>query len=297
MSVVVRVPASTANLGPGFDCLGMALALYNEIRLAPADAPRITIQGEGADRLQRDPSNLAYRCATLGYQLSGRPAPPFALELVNRVPLARGLGSSSTAIVGGLLAGATLARVPLSPEQLVTRAAEIEGHPDNVAPAVYGGCTVAVVAESVRVARVPVPADLSTVIFVPAQPLATRQARQVLPDVVSRSDAVFNLGRAALLVAALCADQRDLLPVAQEDRLHQDARTVLMPALPALLAAAREAGALLAALSGAGPSVLALVDDDAEAVAAALAAAAQRNGLEGQVLHLPISQEGAHVVA
>lgn len=294
MTLTVRVPASSANLGPGFDCLGLALALHNEVRIAESSVPRVTIIGEGEHDLRRDPSNLVYRCATIGYQLSGRAAPAFAIDLRNAIPLSRGLGSSSAAIVGGLLAGAALAGVSLSPEELVTKAAEIEGHPDNVAPAVYGGCTVAVVADGVRVAPVPFPTDLNALVFVPSRRLATAKARGVLPETVSRADAVFNLGRTALLVAALCGDRRDLLPIASEDRLHQDARAVLIPALPRVLAAAREAGARLAALSGAGPSILALVDQHADEVAAAMVAAAGPD-LPGRVLRLAIARDGATI--
>ncbi|MCS6800995.1 MAG: homoserine kinase [Chloroflexota bacterium] len=294
MTLTVRVPASSANLGPGFDCLGLALALYNEIRISAASIPHISITGEGEHDLRRDPSNLAYRCATIGYQLSGRAAPAFALELRNAIPLSRGLGSSSTAIVGGLLAGATLAGLRLSREELVTKAAEIEGHPDNVAPAVYGGCTVAVVANGVQVAPIPFPAGLRALVYVPTRRLPTAKARGVLPETVSRADAVFNLGRTALLVAALWADRRDLLPIACEDRLHQDARAALIPALPRVLAAAREAGARLVALSGAGPSILALVDERDEEVAAAMAAAAGSE-LPGRVLPLAIAREGVTV--
>ena len=179
MTVTVRTPASSANLGPGFDCLGLALALYNRVRLAEASAPRVVVTGEGEHDLRRDPSNLVYRCATIGYQLSGRAAPAFALELDNAIPLARGLGSSSAAIVSGLLAGAALAGLSLSRAELVTKAAEIEGHPDNVAPAVYGGCTVAVVADGVRVAPLPFPNDLVALVFVPSRRLATAKARGV----------------------------------------------------------------------------------------------------------------------
>ncbi|MFN8533767.1 MAG: homoserine kinase [Dehalococcoidia bacterium] len=295
MSIAVRVPASSANLGPGFDCLGLALELHNRVRIAEATVPSVQVSGEGDQDLRRDPSNLVYRCAAIGYQLSGRPAPAFALELDNRVPLSRGLGSSSTAIVGGLLAGAALAGVTLGREELVSRAAEIEGHPDNVAPAVYGGCTVAVMADSVRVASVPIARELSALVFVPARRLSTAKARGVLPETVSRADAVFNLGRTALLVAALWGDRRDLLPVAGEDRLHQEARAALIPALPAILDGARRAGARLAALSGAGPSVLALVDQHIGEVSQAMQDAAAANGITGRVLHLQIERDGAQI--
>ncbi|GIW06239.1 MAG: homoserine kinase [Dehalococcoidia bacterium] len=294
MTLSVRVPASSANLGPGFDCLGLALALYNRIRIAEASTPHVVVNGEGEHDLRRDPSNLAYRCATIGYQLSGRAAPAFALELHNAVPLSRGLGSSSTAIVGGLLAGAALAGVALSPDELVTKAAEIEGHPDNVAPAVYGGCTVAVIADGVRVAPIPFPAELTALVFVPSRRLSTAKARGVLPETVSRADAVFNLGRTALLVAALCTNRLDLLALAGEDRLHQDARAALIPALPRVLDAARQAGARLAALSGAGPSILALADDRIEDIAAAMTAAAGSD-LPGRVLRLAVAPKGATV--
>jgi homoserine kinase len=295
----VRVPATSANLGPGFDALGLALGIYNTVRVAPAPALEIVVAGEGAGALPRDPRNLLWRAACAALERAGVAPPAVRLACDHQIPLARGLGSSSAAIVAGLLVGNRLAGDRLRSDELLALAVALEGHPDNVTPALLGGVRVCVQGErGVYQAAVPLARPLHAALFVPDRPLPTAEARRVLPDRVSLGDAVYNLGRAALLVAALASGEYHLLAEATRDRLHQPARARLLPALPTLLEAALAAGALGACLSGAGPTVLALVEDAAKAarVGEALLAAAARAGERGRLLTAPVGVRGAEVM-
>jgi homoserine kinase len=297
---VVRVPATSANLGPGFDALGLALDLHNTVRVEPADQVEVAIAGEGEGTLSTGPDNLVYRSlARLATRL-GRSAPAVRLRCENRIPLARGLGSSSAAIVAGLVAGNRLLGGELDADALLALAVEIEGHPDNVTPALLGGVRVCVQgADGVVQAAVRPARPLQAVLFVPDQPMATEEARGLLPPQVSRADAVFNLGRTALLVAALVGGEYALLREATRDRLHQPARAELFSAMPRFFEAALEAGALGACLSGAGSTLLALVEGSdaagAEAVRAAFEATARREGTGGGTLLAAVGGPGAVV--
>jgi homoserine kinase len=294
MRVRVRVPASSANLGPGFDALGLALALHNDVTAEEADSVTITAEGEGADRLGTGPRNVVARGVRLAYEAVGRPFPGCALTCVNRIPLARGLGSSAAAWVAGLVAGNALLGAPLDREALLVLAARAEGHPDNVAAAVYGGLTVSSSDGSgTRALTLPVPPELRWIVLVPEVTSTTAEARAVLPKSVSRADAVFNVQRVALLLAALQTRRPDALAVALEDRLHQPYRRRLFPWLPAVAAAARDAGALGCVLSGAGPSMLAVVTGDGDAVARAMETALGKAGIEGRARVLDVDAAGA----
>ena len=232
MRVHVRVPATSANLGPGFDALGLALALHNEVVAAEAEGVTVKIEGEGADRLARDAGNVVARGVKLAYEAAGRPFTGCALECVNRIPTARGLGSSAAAWVGGLVAGNALMGSPLSREALLGLAARAEGHPDNVAAAIFGGLTVSCgTPEGVTAITLPVTKSLAWVVLVPEVTSATAEARALLPRSVPREDAVFNVQRVALLLAALQAALPAALSVALEDRLHQPYRLKLFPML------------------------------------------------------------------
>lgn len=293
----VRVPATSANLGPGFDAIGMALDLANVVHVAPAEALAVRIEGEGAGVLAEGPDNLVYQAMTCLAERLGEPPPPVRLHCVNAIPLARGLGSSSAAIVAGLVAANHLYGDRLSPDALLELAVALEGHPDNVAPALLGGVRVCVQTDAgVCQAPVPLRRPLRAVLFVPDFPMPTEAARRALPATVPLPDAVFNLGRAALLVAALATGAYDLLREATRDRLHQPARTALFPAMPAFFAAALEAGALGACLSGAGSTVLALVETQTAAVAAALETVAAREGIGGRIITTAVGAEGARVL-
>lgn len=195
----VTVPATTANLGPGFDCLGLALSLYNTMIVRPADALQLAVQGQGAGKLVEDETNLVWQAACHLWQRLGYPEPALSLAMHNGIPLSRGLGSSSAAIVAGLLLANYIAGAPYTQAALVDMATELEGHPDNVAPALLGGLVVSGVAgDQVLTAGFPWPQELQVVACVPDFELSTQQARQALPAIVPYSDAVFNVSRAAM---------------------------------------------------------------------------------------------------
>jgi homoserine kinase len=263
-AVRVRAPATSANLGPGFDALGLALGLYDDVVVRVADAGlHVDIAGEGADTLPRDEANLLVRSLRTAFSALG--GQPRGLEVVcaNRIPHGRGLGSSSAAICAGLLAAravTTGAEARLSDEALLELASEIEGHPDNVAACLLGGFTLAWgEAGAVRAIRMEPATTIVPVVFVPARPLATETARGLLPRTVPHADAAANAGRAALLLEALTRRPELLLP-ATEDRLHQDYRAPAMPESVDLVGRLRADG-VPAVISGAGPTVLALTGD------------------------------------
>lgn len=258
-TVRVRVPATSANLGPGFDALGLALTLYDEVTVRVVGSGiRVTVSGEGAGELPDDESHLVVRCALTAFERIGVRPPGLAVSCVNRIPQARGLGSSSAAIVAGILAARALAPDASSfdDDAVLRLASEIEGHPDNVAPCLLGGATIAWLdgrgAQAVRVE----PAEgVRPVVYVPEERGLTAHARAALPPTVPHADAAYNAGRAALLVHALSREPALLLP-ATEDRLHQSYRAPGAPATYALVSELRSAG-IPAVVSGAGPAVLA----------------------------------------
>jgi homoserine kinase len=288
-SIVVRAPATSANLGAGFDCLGVALDLWNEVSATAGNL--------AAD----DGSNLILRAARAAFEHAAAPYPGFQLECTNRIIFNRGLGSSAAAIVCGVLIANRYMGSPLDASEVLDVAAALEGHPDNVAPCLLGGARVSVLADSGRVvqARIPVALTLCAVCFVPDMHVPTPHARGLLPASVSLADAVYNVGRASLLVAALASGQPSLLAEGTRDRLHQPFRLPLFPDGATLLEAAMHAGALGAYVSGAGPTILALCGDGEQAasVAQAFEETAQQRGVAGSTLRLALSQRGAHVVA
>jgi homoserine kinase len=263
--VRVRVPATSANLGPGFDAFGLALTLYDELIVTPGGSGvTVQVSGEGAGDVALDESHLVVRSIRAGLEALGVPVPGFTLRCENRIPHGRGLGSSSAAIVGGLAAAYGLAGEPVDRERLVVLANEIEGHPDNVAAAVLGGFTIAwVEGETGRAVRLDPVAGLAAVAYVPDNRVLTKQARGLLPSVVSHTDAAANAGRAGLLVAAVTG-RPGLLLTATEDRLHQDYREPAMPESLALVHKLRGSG-LAAIVSGAGPTVAVLGESVAPA--------------------------------
>ena len=228
---------------------------------------------------------------------AGRPVPAMSLTCRNDIPTARGLGSSSAALVGGLTAGNELCGRPFSQTDLLQIAAEIEGHPDNVAPALFGGMQIAVYeGDRVICAPVPVPEELSAVLYIPSLPMPTEEARGLLGIEVPRSDAVFNIGRAALLVRAMATGDLERLDIATEDRLHQPARQTIFFPMKNIIRAALGAGALGAFLSGAGSTVLALATENEFTIGYEMADAAAKSGIDGEVRITRPTTEGAGVV-
>lgn len=295
-AVKVRVPATSANLGAGFDCLGIALNLYNRLEAHEDDGLRIEMQGEGAGLIPTDASNLIHAAMKRAYEAAGRPCPGFFIRQVSAVPLSSGLGSSAAAIVGGLVAANALMGDPLDDAELLRIACAIEGHPDNVTPCLLGGLTVSVMdGGAVRCARIAPHERFRFAAMVPSFRLSTQKARQVLPDTVSRADAVRNVGRAVLMAAALEQGLCDALRTACDDRLHQPYRKALIPGWDDVTASAADAGALGVYLSGAGPTMMAIYDGKDEGFPRRLADALE--GVQGdwKVHRLECCPEGAAV--
>lgn len=285
--ILVRVPASTANLGSGFDTIGMALQLYATIRMRVAEKTRIRLIGPHLNGLPADENNLIYRVAEQVFRLAGVPMPNIEIEVESDIPLTRGLGSSASAIVGGLVAANELAGCPFSHDEILKFAASREGHADNVAAALFGGIVItAMDGENVSYVRISPPDNLKAVVAIPDFQLPTAEARRVLPSSYSREDAVYAISRAALLAAALASGNTTVLHEAMKDRLHQPYRIKLVPGLEEILKGARRYGALGAALSGAGPAVLALTEGPDEPLKEFMKTAFLKNGINCQTLTL-----------
>jgi homoserine kinase len=296
-TVTVRVPASTANLGPGFDSLGLALTLYNTAKIAiRADGEvRITVEGEGRGHLDREgKQSLVARAAAAAFRHLGAEPAGLDIALQNQIPLRRGLGSSGTAILAGIAGAAALLGRALPAEEVLRLALPFEGHPDNLAPSLLGGLVASGLADgSVLAVRVPLGAPLKAVAVIPDRELPTAEARRVLPRQVPREDAVFNVTRTALLVASLATGEFACLPEASRDRLHQPYRASLLPGLEEVCEVARKAGALAAFLSGAGSTILALVAGGGEQVGEAMQRLwRDRFGIMAAVRLLDVDTEG-----
>ena len=284
------IPATTANLGPGFDCLGLALSLTNQVTVKIADAGlSIEVHGEGAESIATDETNLVFKSAERLFERVGRRPPGLQIIQNNQIPVSSGLGSSAAAVLAGLLAANTLLGFPLTDTKLLTLATDIEGHPDNVTPAFYGGLTLSLFdGEDLIVDHIPVP-DMTVVVVLPVFDLLTIEARAALPAQVPLSDAVFNASRVGLLVRALGAGDYDRLRIAMQDRLHQPYRMSLIPGMQTVFNEALEAGAAGVVLSGAGPSVVAFASDNHEAIEKAMKEAFSAVGLESRSWILPIA--------
>lgn len=302
--MVVDVPASTANLGAGFDTLALALDLRDRIEVEVVDAPglELSVSGEGAGALPAGRDNRFVVALETGLRWALGEVPlevGFRIAMHNAIPLGRGLGSSAAATVAGLVAANALTGNGLDQRRLLTLSIEIEGHPDNAAAALLGGFVViAVVDGRPETIRFDVPKDLGVVLFVPDVQMATTEMRAALPHDVPHRDAVFNLGRVALTVAGFASGRYDTLRAGTEDRLHEPYRAVAYPALPRLLAAARAAGALGACLSGSGSTVLAFGDSapSLKAIGSAFIDVAAELDLTGSVRALSPRNAGAVVI-
>jgi homoserine kinase len=310
-TVTVTVPATTANLGPGFDCFGAALTLYNHFKFSavtpdPATADqnplRIVVTGLEADRVITDQTNLVYQAFAKFYAHLNQSPPPVAIEIDLGIPLARGLGSSATAIAGGLMGANHLAGKPLTQLELVNLAIDMEKHPDNVVPALLGGCRLAAsVPEELatpgkawEICDVPWHSELVPVVAIPEFELSTEKARQVLPTQYSRADAIYNTAHLGLLLRGLATHNGQWLRVAMSDRLHQPYRKVLIPGYDAVYAAALNAGAYGLTISGAGPTLLALSSAGQSAdVAIAMVEAWEKAGIQSHAKSLQIDMRGS----
>ncbi|MCY0875797.1 MAG: homoserine kinase [Firmicutes bacterium] len=297
MKISAYVPATSANMGPGFDCMGIALDLWNEIHAELSDVTEVSIEGHGVDSLPRDDSNLVLACMRMLYDRCGQSMPAVRLRMVNRIPIAAGLGSSAAALVGGLLIANAFLDTPFTRAQILRIAVEDEGHPDNVAPAFLGGAMLAYLHEDgVTNVQLPLRDNFTFAAVTPDFPLLTEKARGILPGVVSRADAVFNIAHASFLTAALTTGNIPLLRRALTDRLHQNARKALIPGFDEVVEAADRAGAIGTVLSGAGPTILAFAQGTPEAhrVGDAMARAFEMAGCGSTVHVLPPAAIGAY---
>ena len=304
MKFEVRVPASTSNLGPGFDCFGLALKLYLTVgaTVVPRAAEQCKVTTTGAkenEALPRNAVNLIYRAMSFAVQREGATLPPVELLVQNEIPLASGLGSSAAAIVAGIKLGGLITSNQIPNERIQVYATEFEGHPDNVAASLYGGFLTSTVCSDGTVisAKFPWPAEIRAVVVSPHSQLPTHVARAALQRTVSRQDAVYNLQRTALFTAALAQQRYDLFWEAMHDRLHQPQRESLVPGLAEALALPRMPGLLGIALSGAGPSIVALVNGNEEAIGARLASCFQARRIESTVRILDVDNEGCQVTS
>lgn len=272
MTVVrVKIPATSANLGPGFDTFGMALSFYDEYQAEVVESGlEIVVTGEGKDDIPTDASNLIYKSLALVFEKQNKKIPGLRIHCENNIPHGRGMGSSGAAVAGGVMlaAGILKDQVEITEQQLLEYATELEGHPDNVAPALFGGLTIAWVDDNhvPHHKKLSVHRGVSPLVLVPPHQMSTKLARSLQPESVPHTDAVFNVSRSALLVAAL-TQSPELLLDATEDRLHQSYRASAMPETSDLIEKLR-ADYHPAVVSGAGPSVLVLEDDPAKRVEA-----------------------------
>ena len=300
-TIRVRVPGTSANCGPGFDAIGVACTIYNdlELTLKGEEGLVIEIEGEGAANIPADERNIVLRAIRTILKRAHREdeVKGFHIRMTNHIPLSRGLGSSAAAIVAGLKAANALLGNRFSRRELLQMATNIEGHPDNVAPAIFGGFTISVVTRGrVECFSLMPRMPLKLVVAVPEFPLSTRLARSVLPEQVKMKDAVFNVSRAALLVAALTKGQPRFLRSAFADALHQPYREKLIPGMKDVFRAACRAGALGASLSGAGPCLIAYTLENEAAVGQAMVEAFQEHEIEAHALQLSLDAHGARIL-
>jgi homoserine kinase len=299
--VRVRVPASAANLGPGFDCLGLALDLWNQATFKPGGrGVRMRVSGEGSQQLPHEESNLVVQAMQRFYHHRGLAVPGnLSITCHNEIPLSAGLGSSATAILLGLLGANALSGAAATQEEILELAAEMEGHADNSAASLAGGLVLVtrfgehIHTRRYDLAKVPI----SIAMAVPAVELPTQAARRALPKQVPMPDAVFNLGHVPLVIEALCSGDLEMLGKAMDDRLHQPYRLPLIPGAEGAFLAARHSGAAAVAISGAGPGVVAFVHGDAAPVAQAMVAAFNAASVRARGLTLKISLQGAEVTS
>jgi homoserine kinase len=289
-----RIPASTANLGAGFDALGLGLARHLRVAIEPAERLSIKSEGVSADRIPSNEDNLIYKVALNTAKHRNRPLPPFRMEIDNEIPLARGMGSSAAAIIAGITCYEILTNDWLDEQELFRCAFDFEDHPDNLGACLYGGLIAGVAADdgTVQVAQMQIPCRLSTVVVIPSFELSTGKARAVLPKTYSFHDIIYNTQRSALTIAALMTCNKKLLREAMKDRIHQPYRAKLIPGLEEILELQTE-GLLGVALSGAGPTVFAFVEPElAMQVGAAIVGKYKEHGVDATALLIDIDTKG-----
>ena len=292
--VIVNIPATSANMGPGLDCLGVALDIWNVVKVFDGEGA-IEVLGFGEDSLPTDETNLVYKGFAELFRLIGRPVPSVKIVCENRIHLERGMGSSSAALLGGLYAANLYSGNLKSDMEILNIAASWEGHPDNVSPALLGGMQICLYDNNeLIVSRVDIPEDLAVVLFIPEQAMPTREARSLLSPEIYRSDAIYNISRSALLVQAFTTGDMSKLRYATQDKLHQPARQKLFHPMKNIIRAAVDAGAYGAFLSGAGSTILAFCKDREYTIGYEMADAAMKSGIEGEILVTRPSPKGTY---
>ncbi|MBI4876615.1 MAG: homoserine kinase [Acidobacteria bacterium] len=291
--MILRVPASSANLGPGFDALGLALSIYLECRFRPAGRLAIRVAGRDAAEIPATEENLIWQTALAVARDTGETLPPVELDIHNDIPLGKGLGSSAAALTAGVVIADRLLKLGWKPLRILDEASRIEGHPDNVAACVLGSIVASAIDShgETRAVRLHLPAKMNLAIVVPDFQLPTSKARAVLPAAYSREDAVFNIQRSALLIAALATATTSAFPAALEDRIHQPYRAPLVPGMEEILRL-RAPGLLGCALSGAGPSILVFYEPGCESVCDLVRQIFELHGHPAEVLWARIADHG-----
>lgn len=297
MQVTVTIPATSANLGPGFDCLGLALSLYHTVTFTVTDTPGLTIvtSGEDTHKVPTDESNLVWQSARLIFDRFNEYPTGLHIQQENEIPVGSGLGSSSTAVLAGLFGANAILGNPLSRAEVLQIATDLEGHPDNVAPAIYGGLILGVKeSDGLLIEQLDIP-PMKAVVVLPDYNLPTTEARAAIPPTLSLKDAIFNTSRIALLIRALETANYDLLGVAMQDRFHQPYRIPLITGMADAMTAAKEAGAAAVVLSGAGPSLIAFAPNNHTQIGQAAADAFKQHGLNSRRWVLSVAMQGTAV--
>lgn len=293
-----RIPASTTNLGPGFDVLGLALQLYSTVTLEiDVVDTEVVVTGVDVDKIPSTPEHIAFKAVESIYRRSGVQQPKgLKLSIANGIPAIRGLGGSGTAILGGLLTANILCESPFSQSDILNFATEIEGHPDNVAASLYGGLVISV-QEGNHIHTIQLECDpaLHVVLAIPEYTLSTKKARDILPKTVDFADAIYNISRSSLLVASIATGKLEMFTLAMKDRLHQPYRSQLIAGFDEVVEAATTAGALSVALSGAGPTIAAYCLENMEKIGEQMQAVLQNRNIPCKIEILRADQEGASV--
>ena len=305
MKLKVRIPATSANFGSGFDVFGSALKLYNEIEVQSPEIKneklRIEIEGEGKKELPANEKNIVWQAMKKVFALLKFTPSNLYIKLNNRIPIARGLGSSASARIGGLVIANRICGNKLSEKEIIKIAVELEGHPDNVVPAMVGGfCVVVRNKDEIEYIKFNMPENLQAVLCIPEIKVLTEYARKILPMNIPYEDAVFNCSRAALLVSAISKKKFGLMKIAMEDRLHQKYRKKLIPAMDDVFSSALKSGCLGVALSGSGPTIIAIVDKNSktvpERIGKAMVSAFLKYNIKSRYILCDFENRGAHFV-
>ena len=295
--VTAKVPATCANMGPGLDCLAMALDMWNTVTFEKSQQFEIVVEGEGRNELPLTRDNLVYRAFETFHRQKQEPSPCVKISCRNDIPLGRGLGSSAAAIVSGLIAANAFSVTPLPEREMLRLAASLEGHADNVTATLAGGCVaVLYYAGEVSYCQISVPTGLKAVAFIPDFRMGTKEGRKLLEAPFPIEDVVFNIERVALLVTAFNTERLDALRTATQDRLHQPRRRKLFPHMESIFDAALAAGALGVFLSGGGSSIIALTKGDEAHIGQTMADRGAEVGIKSRIVVLLPSSQGARII-